>query len=199
MLKSKYKSHSFLDYLLVFTFVSVLSQEYVLAKDAKAKSSEVISEDFKTLNHKLAEILKKSGVPQSEVGAWVGVQGAQSAVTIFNHNENRSMVFTALFHLDTNLGLVGELADSWSYKDLTYTFTLRPGLEFSNHLPVSAEDILFSFSEFMSPKSPFSSNFKMIEHIDAQYSEVERKLKIKLKSFSSSFLTDLRVIKILPK
>ncbi len=110
-----------------------------------------------------------------------------------------SLVFTALFHLDTKLGLVGELAESWSYKDLTYTFTLRPGLEFSNHLPVSAEDILFSFSEFMSPKSPFSSNFKMIEHIDAQYSEVKRELKIKLKNFSSSFLTDLRVIKILPK
>ncbi len=101
MLKSKYKSHSFLDYLLVFTLVSVLSQEYVLAKDAKAKSSEAISEDFKTLNHKLTEILKKSGVPQSEVGAWVGVQGAQSAVTIFNHNENRSMVPASLSKLLT--------------------------------------------------------------------------------------------------
>ncbi len=110
-----------------------------------------------------------------------------------------SLVFSTLFHLDSKLNLVGEFADHWSYHDLTYTMSLRPGLEFSNHTSVTADDILFSFAEFMNPKCPFSSNFKMIDHIEARYSGNEHELKIKLKKFSSSFLTDLRVVKILPK
>ncbi len=110
-----------------------------------------------------------------------------------------SLLFTALFHLDSHLGLVGELADKWSYRDLTYTFILRPDLTFSDHSPVTEEDLVFSFAEFMNPSCAFSSNFKMIDHIDVHYSSSVHSLKIKLKKFSSSFLTDLRVIKILPK
>ncbi len=109
------------------------------------------------------------------------------------------LVFSALFHLDSHLRLVGEFADSWSYHDLTYHFSLRPGLTFSNHEPVTEEDILFSFSEFMNSKCPFSSNFKMIDNIEVEYTGLKHQLKIKLKKFSAAFLTDLRVIKILPK
>ncbi len=110
-----------------------------------------------------------------------------------------SLVFSALFHLDSHLGLVGEFAESWSFRDLTYRFSLRPGLRFSDQQKVTREDILFSFAEFMSAKSPFSSNFKMIDHIEAEYSDTKHFLNIKLSRFSSSFLTDLRVVKILPK
>jgi peptide/nickel transport system substrate-binding protein len=110
-----------------------------------------------------------------------------------------SLVFTALFHLDPELKLVGEFAQAWSYRDLVYSFQLRPGLEFSNHQAVTSQDILFSFSEYMDPKCPFSSNFKMIEKVEVNYSKLGGELKIKLKEYSSSFLTDLRVIKILPQ
>lgn len=110
-----------------------------------------------------------------------------------------SLVFSALFHLDSQLKLVGEFAESWDYKNLTYSFRLKPGLEFSNHQKVTSDDILFSFSEYMNPKCPFSSNFKMIDKVEAEYSSSGGTLKVKLKEFSSSFLTDLRVIKILPQ
>ncbi len=110
-----------------------------------------------------------------------------------------SLVFTALFHLDHELKLVGEFAESWRYKNLEYTFHLRPGLEFSNGQMVKNEDILFSFSEYMNPKCPFSSNFKMVDKVEVDYTRAGGQLKIKMKEFSSSFLTDLRVIKILPQ
>lgn len=110
-----------------------------------------------------------------------------------------SLLFSALFHLDSHLSLVGEFASSWSYNHLEYTIILKPDLRFSDHSLVTEGDILFSFAEFMKPSCPFSGNFKMIERIEVRYNESQHVLKIKLKTFSSSFLTDLRVVKILPK
>ncbi len=71
------------------------------AKSAKASSNLAIAEDYTALNKKLTEILKKSGVSEKDVGAWVGVQGIQGAATIFSHNETHSMVPASLSKLLT--------------------------------------------------------------------------------------------------
>src|SRR5580700_1688415 len=46
----------------------------------------------------------------------------------------------------TGTGLLPDLATSWtiSNKGLTYTFHLRPGAEFSNGMPVTANDVVYS-------------------------------------------------------
>src|SRR5712671_4000173 len=46
----------------------------------------------------------------------------------------------------TGTGLLPDLAASWtiSNKGLTYTFHLRPGAEFSNGMPVTAKDVVYS-------------------------------------------------------
>jgi peptide/nickel transport system substrate-binding protein len=110
-----------------------------------------------------------------------------------------NLLFTSIVRLGPDLKIIGEAAESWSYKNKVYTFLLRPGLVFSNGRAVSAEDIEFSFAEYQSENSPFRSALSTIEKVEAKYNEKERVLKITLRDFSATLLTDLSPLKILPK
>ncbi len=101
MVNAKYISLSLRAvFLAILTSVSFGSFK-AFAKSSKVSAKAEISDDYKALNLKLSEIMKKGGVPQGEVGAWVGVQGANGAATIFSHNESQSMVPASLSKLLT--------------------------------------------------------------------------------------------------
>ncbi len=107
MLKAKYMKQLILGAFLVLSFSTNIT---VFAKEAKTSSHVKPADDYKALNQKLGEILKKGGVPQSEVGIWIGVQGEQGAATIFSHNEDHSMVpasLSKLFTLGAALHILG--------------------------------------------------------------------------------------------
>ncbi len=116
-----------------------------------------------------------------------------------------SLLFNSLVRIDSDLKVVGDAAKSWDYKDLVYTFELQPGLSFSNGRPLSKEDILFSFEQYRSSSSPFSSSLEAIEKVEVERQDKEDTsspflVKLHLNEFSAKLLTaDLPVVRLLPK
>lgn len=67
------------------------------------------------------------------------------------------LLYSPLVRADPEGGdeLVPALAESWEVSDdgLTYTFTLREGVKFSNGQPLTAEDVTFSLDRFGDPET----------------------------------------------
>ncbi len=63
----------------------------------------------------------------------------------------------------------GDVAESWTQPDdLTYDFTLRDGVEFSDGTPVTSADVKYSFDRILDPAtaSPWAGIFKTISSIE---------------------------------
>ena len=115
------------------------------------------------------------------------------------------LVFNSFVTLDEKGRLQPDLAESWKLKKLTWIFTLKPDLKFSNGRAVSKEDLLFSFQEFKE-NSSFKHSFKNIEFVTVEEKPRKKQngkqwvVKVTLKKFQASFISsDLPVLKILPK
>src|ERR1700759_877091 len=65
------------------------------------------------------------------------------------------MLFDTLFALDENLQVKPQMVDKWeqSPDGLTWTFTLRDGLEFHDGAPVTSEDVIASLKRWASRDS----------------------------------------------
>jgi peptide/nickel transport system substrate-binding protein/oligopeptide transport system substrate-binding protein len=63
------------------------------------------------------------------------------------------MVFTGLVQLDDNLNVVGELAQSYSVGSdgVTWTFKLKPNLEFSDGTALTSKDVAYSIDRALQP------------------------------------------------
>ena len=110
------------------------------------------------------------------------------------------LLFTPLVNIGSNLEIEPAAAESWTYSNNTYIFKIKPHLQFSNGRPVTKEDILFTFAEYLKPSSPFASALAPIEKVDVIEKEGRLEVIIKLKYFSAKFLrADLPSVKILPK
>lgn len=111
------------------------------------------------------------------------------------------LLFSALVRKGANLEVVGDAAEHWEYdeKSKTYSFQLRPGLTFSDGTPLTAEDIIFSFEQFKSPRCPFRGSFQAIEAVDAHYDANARDVKLRLSEYSATLLPDLSSLRFLPK
>ena len=111
-----------------------------------------------------------------------------------------NLIFNSFVQLDQKGHLKPDLAESWKLEKLTWIFTLKPNLKFSNGRAVSKEDILFSFEEFKNHSS-FQHAFKNIESVKVtETSENQWTVKVTLKKFQAPFISsDLPVLKILPK
>ena len=111
------------------------------------------------------------------------------------------LLFNAIVKVGPDLKPKGDLAQSWSYQKGVWEFHLKPHLSFSNSRRVAREDILFSFEQYLGPKSPFRSAFKDVERVDVEESgKGHFVLKLKVRRYSAKFLlADLPVIRVLPK
>jgi peptide/nickel transport system substrate-binding protein len=111
-----------------------------------------------------------------------------------------NVIFQSLVRVSGSLEVEGEAASAWSYKDKTYRFTLKPDLRFQNGRSVTAEDVLFSFKEFQSKKSPFSSAFAPIQKVQVRHEKDHLVVLVHVDDYSAKFLSsDLPVLKILPE
>jgi len=66
-----------------------------------------------------------------------------------------AMLYGGLVKLDETLLVVPSLAESWSISDdgLTYSFTLREGITFSDDTPITADDVVWTFNHALDPKT----------------------------------------------
>src|SRR5215216_4056655 len=80
------------------------------------------------------------------------------------------LIFSSLVQFDAQLGLVPDLAESWTVSDdgLVYTFKLRDGLTFHNSDPLKAEDIVYTYERNIDPDfaSPHANKLTLIEAVD---------------------------------
>ena len=70
-----------------------------------------------------------------------------TAYIVRNHGY---MVYDTLFALDSNLKIQPQMVDTWKMSDdkLTWTFTLRDGLEFHDGQPVTSDDVIASLKRW---------------------------------------------------
>lgn len=98
-------------------------------------------------------------------------------------------VFDGLFDTDENGELVPNLATDYKISDdnLTYTFTLVENATFHNGDPVTAEDVVYSYSKLagLDTGEPMSDKWAMVESVEA-ISEFE--VELTLSEIDSGFL-----------
>ncbi|GCE23519.1 peptide ABC transporter substrate-binding protein [Dictyobacter kobayashii] len=80
-------------------------------------------------------------------------------------------IFTGLVQFNDKGDIKPQLASSYqvSSDGLTYTFTLKPGLKFSDGKPLTASDVAYSINRTLEPslQSPVSSYLSLIKDSDA--------------------------------
>ncbi len=66
-----------------------------------------------------------------------------------------SLMYAGLTQLDADLLVAPDLAESWTVSDdgLTYTFTLKDGIAFSDGTPITAGDVVYSLTHALSPST----------------------------------------------
>jgi len=104
---------------------------------------------------------------------------------------NRVAYDTLVTFPDGDAGeILPQLATSWTVSDdgLTYTFTLREGVRFSNGEPLTADDVVFSYRRLKNVKAQPSFQADPIVAIEALD---ERTVAITLTATRPSFLAEL--------
>ncbi len=86
--------------------------------------------------------------------------------------DGASKIFDGLVSRDADLTLVPALAQQLptaSPDGLTWTATLRPGVQFSDGTPVTAQDVVFTYQSVLDPKvdSTIASNYDALEQVSA--------------------------------
>jgi peptide/nickel transport system substrate-binding protein len=112
-----------------------------------------------------------------------------------------NLLFSSIVRLGPDLEIIGEAASDWTYRNLVYTFTLRPGLKFDDGsatgIPVTKEDFEFSIDAFRK-SGRFATSLDAIESYQVEYGPGGGKLTLKLKEYSATLLTDLTPVKLMP-
>jgi peptide/nickel transport system substrate-binding protein/oligopeptide transport system substrate-binding protein len=102
---------------------------------------------------------KPSPAPASQQVYRVGIEGSDIATfdpgiaTDENSITAIDTVFTGLLSLNDKLQVQPQLASSYSSSadGLTWTFTLRPNLKFSDGTPLTSQDVVYSIDRALSP------------------------------------------------
>ncbi|MEV2237274.1 ABC transporter substrate-binding protein [Micromonospora sp. NPDC049891] len=78
-------------------------------------------------------------------------------------------VFDTLVEPDANLEMKPSLATEWTTSDdqLTWTFTLREGVKFSDGSPLTAEDVVYSYNRIIDEKLNNAYKFGTVKSIEA--------------------------------
>lgn len=107
-------------------------------------------------------------------------------------------VCNALVKVDTNSDYVGDLAEKWEISDdaLTYTYTLKDGIKFSDGSDFNAEDVVFTYNEV---KNNQANNENVdLTSLDSVTAKDDHTVEFKLKEPYSPFLDTTAMLQIVP-
>ncbi len=79
-------------------------------------------------------------------------------------------IFNGLVKFDKDANIVGDLAESWEFKEPTrLLFYLKKGVKWHDGKPFGADDVVFTYSLMKSPKifTPYASDFRYVESVEA--------------------------------
>ncbi len=71
-------------------------------------------------------------------------------------HEIAGLIFNGLVKYDTDLTIIGDLAESWNISDdgLTITFYLRKGVKWADGVEFTADDVMFGYRTIIDEKTP---------------------------------------------
>ena len=93
------------------------------------------------------------------------------AMTYGLHESNvELMLFEGLTRLDENSVAQPALAESWdiSADMLTYTFHLRPGIQWSDGTPITAQDFVYSWLRSLDPQTGCGNAYMLFDLLNAE-------------------------------
>jgi peptide/nickel transport system substrate-binding protein len=77
------------------------------------------------------------------------------------------LIFNGLVKYDTNLSVIGDLAESWdiSPDGLVITFHLRKGVKWADGVEFTADDVMFGYKTIIDEKTPtaYSEDFRQVK------------------------------------
>ena len=80
------------------------------------------------------------------------------------------LLFNGLLKYNERLQIVGDLAESWTVSDdgLTITFGLRPHVRWHDGVPLTADDVRFTYEKLIDPNvhTPFSSSYERVASVE---------------------------------
>lgn len=86
-------------------------------------------------------------------------------------HEVAGLIFNGLVKYDTDLSIIGDLAESWdiSKDGLVITFHLRKGVKWSDGVEFTADDVMFGYKTIINEKTPtaYSEDFLQVEKAEA--------------------------------
>ena len=124
-------------------------------------------------------------------------EGFDPLTSEYNSNGMFNVFHSYLLKFDNNAKIVPDLAESFKVSEdgLTYTYTLKKGIKFSDGSPLTAEDVAFSYLTIRD-NGAGQIDFKAIADVKALN---ETTVEFKLKRRDSSFVTRTAKLGIVPK
>ncbi len=128
--------------LMVVTLVGCGGNEEVKEEESQQKVSEITEEE------------KYGGVFNGRVGANPPTLDP-AFTTDTTSGKVIGNIFNGLVEFNEDLEIVPALAEDWKVSDdaLTWTFNLREGVEFHNGDEFNVEDVIYSFTRLLNPKT----------------------------------------------
>lgn len=110
------------------------------------------------------------------------------------------LIYSAFVNVGDDFQAHPNAAEKWDWRGAVLRLHLKPNIRFHSGRPLAAEDLLYTFDFYRSPKSPFASAFGIIERTDVKRENGRFVVELKLKERSDKFLNyDLPIVRILPK
>ena len=112
------------------------------------------------------------------------------------------MMFNSVMTVDpSNVTPKGELAEKFdiSSDGLTYTFTLRSGVNWHDGQPLSAQDVKFTYDLAMNPDTGSPRTSELTERVDTVDAPDDSTVVMKLKTPNAAFMVSNTVYDIIPQ
>ncbi len=109
-------------------------------------------------------------------------------------------IFESLVDLDARLKAQPSLALSWSRRDdLTWEFTLRPGVRFHNGQPFTADDVVFSYCRILNNDGEVALSFSStVRRLTGVVAEAPDRVVITTRVPEPLLASDLASLRIIP-
>ena len=147
---------------ILFNFITLYISLILLTSCSK-ESFEVIDYNKKFTNSFGGTLVNAMAGEPSNLIAMVAGDSASSAIA--------GNIFNSLIKYDENLNYAPDLAESWkiSNNQKTITFTLKKNLKWSDGLPLTSEDVLFTWKLITNPttRTPYGSDYQLVKEASA--------------------------------
>ena len=136
--------------------------------------------------------------PKDELILGIGSEPEKGFDPIHEASHSSSLIFhSSLLKRDLDLNIVNDLADAYKISDdkLTYTVTLKDDLKFSDGSPLTADDVIFSYTK---AKEENTAGINLTRFVKAEKVD-DKALNLILEKPDISFTTTMASLGIVSK